>query len=256
MENFKEKYTVIAKLQDGGVGRTIYTGVQNNGGKSVIIKQAAKYDSLEYEEQVPLEVAMLLKVQDVPGACKIMDWYDLIDQYIIVMEKLADTLDLFDYITECGNSVNENDALTILKNVTRTVIGIDELGLVHRDIKPENILVNKNTLDTVLIDFDACTYKTNEPFTEPFGTKLFNPPELFSSKSCNAVPATVWSLGLTMYNMIYGDIPFSKESDIKYDPKFTKFEEPTRGMVRCMMLRDPQYRYDLTDVAMALDLQK
>ena len=51
---------------------------------------------------VPLEVALLLKVDHVPSVVSLLDYYDRADSFVLVMERPDRCQDLFDYITERG----------------------------------------------------------------------------------------------------------------------------------------------------------
>lgn len=251
MARFKSEYFVGKSVGEGGHGQ-VYSGFRKSDKKEVIIKQIYKSKS---DKGTPVEVEMMKSLENVAGVCRVIEWYENPNDYIIIMEKMENAVDLFDFISERGDKISESESLIIFKNIFRIVLDIDEQNFVHRDLKPENILIDKITLKTTLIDFDSCTAKQDAPFTKFNGTAMFYPPEWYINNMCSAEQMTVWSLGLILYNMITGDIPFSKPSDIiNIEPDYNKFSSAIGDLIRCMLIKEERYRYGFEDIRLALNM--
>lgn len=124
---------------------------------------------------------------------------------------------LLNYFRYSSNTYN----LNILKNrqIVNVVLRIKNLGVLHRDIKDENILIDMNTNQIKLIDFGAGAFidpsTKHQPKLKDFhGTRVYSPPEWIRHQQYYGDRAAVWSLGVLLFNMIYGDIPFEEDQDI------------------------------------------
>jgi len=210
-------YEVGEVLGKGGFG-VVYLGRSKWDGSKVAIKEVSKdtatatMSEINNNAATPLEIALLQQVNDVPGVVKILDYFETPNSFFIVME-LFGSKDLFDFISENG-PLRENLAKDLFSQLVDTVIQCHDKGVVHRDIKDENILIDTKTNKLKLIDFGSGADIRKGYYQEFKGTRVYSPPEWIQSGVYTAEGLTVWSLGILLYDMLCGDIPFERDQEI------------------------------------------
>ncbi|CAD5118410.1 DgyrCDS7119 [Dimorphilus gyrociliatus] len=176
--------------------------------------------------RVPKEVMLLQKVQHVDGVIKLIEYFDTEECFVLVLERPKSVVDLFDYIS--GKLViDEDEARRFLKETVKILVACHEAGVTHRDLKDENLLVDLENGKLKLIDFGSGAYTKETLYDEYEGTRVYSPPEWIVHRRYFYGPMTVWSLGILLYNMVCGDIPFEKDeqiirADIEFRGKLSK----------------------------------
>uniref|UniRef100_A0A1I8B102 non-specific serine/threonine protein kinase n=1 Tax=Meloidogyne hapla TaxID=6305 RepID=A0A1I8B102_MELHA len=213
---FKRLYKIKGELGQGGFG-IVYKGVRLSDMLPVAVKFIERRHVREWgrlgEQRVPMEICMLTRCNQLPGVITLLDWFSLPEGYLIVMERPSPCIDLFDFIQQ-QKYLDESLAKHLFSQIVKTIIDCSKLLVLHRDIKDENILLELNTGRIKLIDFGAATLLKKSRYQDFQSTRLYCPPEWFLHSLYLGQEATVWSLGVLLYNMLNGRLPFLNERDI------------------------------------------
>jgi serine/threonine protein kinase len=84
----------------------------------------------------------------------------------------------------------------------------------HRDLKPENLLLGAEGV-IKLCDFGVSRYVTGVKFNDAVGTPQYMAPELHQNLAYTGYAADVWSLGVMLYFLLTGQLPFNSKTDLK-----------------------------------------
>jgi tRNA A-37 threonylcarbamoyl transferase component Bud32 len=218
--NFCDYYQLGNFVRSGGFS-DIHEGIRLSDNKQVVVKFIPKEKTKNWlmisQKRYPAEILLHKAVHEIQGVIHVYDYFETADHWILVMERLHNCQDLFDYLEsrERGR-LNEVTARKFFQQLILINLAMLRKGVVHRDLKSENILVDLNTESLILIDFGASAiYKSSSSYYSDFhGTKQYKSPEYIIRKRYAGVPSTVWTLGVLLYDMVCGSLPFENEEEI------------------------------------------
>ena len=188
-QSYLSSYKLGAHIRNGGFSE-IYEGSTQAKNENVIIKLIPKHKTknwlMVHNKKYPAEVLLHKMCNSINGIVKMVEFFEQEHEWIIIMSKLNNCMDLFDYLeSKQRGRLSENEACHFFKQLVKINIDLFNQGVVHRDLKSENLLVDLDTLNLVLIDFGASAIYRNASqhyYTDFHGTRQYKPPEYIKHK--------------------------------------------------------------------------
>lgn len=215
-ERLYKKNTLIGS---GGFGK-VYAGKNRINDDSVAIKIVTKKRVPKWTEIngkiVTVEIDLLTSLTRHENIISMREWFEDDENFIIIFDRPKTHKDLFDFISEHG-TLSESSAWKFFKQILSAVDHCHRCHIAHRDLKDENFVVDLSSNRLLLIDFGSGARLKNGLATvyEDFdGTRVYSPPEWILHKRYTANGLAVWSLGILLYDMLSGDIPWDNDQDI------------------------------------------
>ncbi|XP_045874798.1 PAS domain-containing serine/threonine-protein kinase isoform X3 [Meles meles] len=209
---YSHKYSTLSPLGSGAFG-FVWTAVDKEANKEVVVKFIKKEKVLEdcwIEDpklgKVTLEIAILSRV-DHANIIKVLDVFENQGFFQLVMEKHGSGLDLFAFIDRHPN-LDEPLASYIFRQLVAAVGYLRSKNVIHRDIKDENIVIAED-FTIKLIDFGSAAYLEKGRLFHTFcGTIEYCAPEVLMGNPYKGPELEMWSLGVTLYTLIFEENPF------------------------------------------------
>lgn len=254
-ELFAERYRILSKIGSGGMADVFLaedTTLNRQIAIKALYKQYAAQDNFVNRFRHEAQAAAGLNH---PNIVSIYDWGQRGEDYYIAMEYVH------------GRSLKRlirdhapftiSDGMKILMQVCSALQHAHKADIVHRDIKPHNILVTDEG-DVKVTDFGIARIVTAEAqMTQTgmvLGTAHYISPEQARGFQARQV-SDIYSLGVVMYEMFTGKLPFDGENPVAVALKHTQdvppaphivnpnIPDPLERIILKAMARSPEKRY-------------
>ena len=205
------RYEIMGRIGTGGMA-DVYKAIDRKLNRYVAIKVLKR----EFREDETFVKKFRTEAQSAAGLShpNIVNVYDVGEDrglYYIVME-LVEGITLKDYIQKKGR-LTAKEVTSIAVQVCSAIEMAHSHNIVHRDIKPQNIIISKDGKVKVTDFGIAKATSSNTISTNVMGSVHYTSPEQARGGFSDA-KSDIYSLGITMYEMITGELPFDGDSTV------------------------------------------
>ncbi|XP_072529534.1 testis-specific serine/threonine-protein kinase 6-like [Salminus brasiliensis] len=190
-----------------------------------------------------------------PHIVEVHDVFEIPSGRVFIVMEAAAT-DLKKKIQEL-HRVPITQAKTWFSQLVSAVAYLHQLNIVHRDLKCENVLLTADG-QVKLTDFGLVRFSTTDLSRTFWCTPRYAAPEVLLKKPYDPKKADVWSLGVILYVMVTGtlpfrdvsrkNIPFLQREALTY-PDGIRVEQPCRSFISYMLQYKPERRPTVAEVA-------
>ncbi|AUN18402.1 serine/threonine protein kinase [Clostridium botulinum] len=217
------RYELLEKVGEGGMA-TVYKAKCHYLNRFVAIKILKEQfcSDKEFVEKFKREATSVASLSD----NNIVNIYDVGSEnniHYIVME-YVDGKTLKELIVEKGK-IDPKETVRISKQIASALVCAHRNNIIHRDIKPHNILVTKEGIVKVT-DFGIAKASNSATITN--SSKVMGSAHYFSPEQAKGSfvdsRTDIYSLGIVMYEMLVGKVPFDGESPVSVAVKHIQNE--------------------------------
>ncbi|XP_012285143.1 serine/threonine-protein kinase MARK2 isoform X14 [Orussus abietinus] len=175
-------------------------------GKEVAIKIIDKTQLNPGSLQKLFREVRIMKMLDHPNIVKLFQVIETEKTLYLVME-YASGGEVFDYLVMHGR-MKEKEARAKFRQIVSAVQYCHQKKIIHRDLKAENLLLDSE-MNIKIADFGFSNEFTPGNKLDTFcGSPPYAAPELFQGKKYDGPEVDVWSLGVILYTLVSGSLPF------------------------------------------------
>lgn len=254
-QKINDRYEIIKTIGEGGMAN-VYLAEDTILERKVAIK-VLRGDLSNDEKFIRRFKREALSVSNLshPNIVEVYDVGEEDGNYYIVMEYIEGKT--LKQLLQKRGALTLNEVIDIMTQLTDGLAHAHEAYIIHRDIKPQNIMIEDNGL-VKITDFGIAMALNSTQLTQTnsvMGSVHYLPPEQANGKG-STVKSDIYSLGILMYELLTGSVPFKGDTAVEIALKHMKEKIPSirkqnptipqsvENIVLKATAKNPKNRYD------------
>ena len=254
-QKINDRYEIIKTIGEGGMAN-VYLANDTILDRKVAIK-VLRGDLSNDEKFIRRFKREALSVSNLshPNIVEVYDVGEEDGNYYIVMEYIEGKT--LKQLLQKRGALTLNEVIDIMTQLTDGLAHAHEAYIIHRDIKPQNIMIEDNGL-VKITDFGIAMALNSTQLTQTnsvMGLVHYLPPEQANGKG-STVKSDIYSLGILMYELLTGSVPFKGDTAVEIALKHMKEKIPSirkqnptipqsvENIVLKATAKNPKNRYD------------
>ena len=254
-QKINDRYEIIKTIGEGGMAN-VYLANDTILDRKVAIK-VLRGDLSNDEKFIRRFKREALSVSNLshPNIVEVYDVGEEDGNYYIVMEYIEGKT--LKQLLQKRGALTLNEVIDIMTQLTDGLAHAHEAYIIHRDIKPQNIMIEDNGL-VKITDFGIAMALNSTQLTQTnsvMGSVHYLPPEQANGKG-STVKSDIYSLGILMYELLTGSVPFKGDTAVEIALKHMKEKIPSirkqnptipqsvENIVLKATAKNPKNRYD------------
>ena len=242
---------LIKETLGKGAYATVRLALHIESSRKVAIKTYDKYQLIDPQKKSNmLREIEILKKLDHPHIVKLYETIDSSKHFHLIMEYVPG-VSLYAYLkTKPNQCLEESESKQLFRQIISAIEYCHGRNIAHRDIKLDNILLDQKN-NVKIIDFGFSTMNSQDEKSRVFcGTPSYMAPEIVGRRDYYGLQADIWALGILLYAMLIGKMPFKAYNDKELYRRIEKgifilpnnFQESLKGLIAKMLEINPRRR--------------
>ncbi|KAH7401893.1 kinase-like domain-containing protein [Phaeosphaeria sp. MPI-PUGE-AT-0046c] len=242
-------YTLGKLIGKGSFGKVYLASHKLSNGSRVVLKSAKKDDAnlaREIHHHRQFTHAHIARLYEVI----------VTEELVWLVLEYCPGDELYNYLLQHG-ALEPSKVQRIFTQLVGAVSYVHNKSCVHRDLKLENILLDKHG-DVKLVDFGFTReYEGKSNYLQTWcGTVCYSAPEMLKGEKYAGEKVDVWSLGIILYALLVGELPFDDDDEndtkmkiLKEEPKYPEnFPPQAKELCQSLLSKRPILRPTLADI--------